>query len=53
MEMEKVILDGCNEMGSLATAQALQKFDTDGSPIKLGEVKLCDIGNAKGDVITF
>ncbi len=40
MEMEKAILDGCNEMGGLATAQALQKFDTDGSPIKLGEVKL-------------
>ena len=27
-------------MGSLATAEALQKFDTDGSPIKLGEVKM-------------
>ena len=40
LEMEKAILDGCNEMGGLATAQALQKFDTDGSPIKLGEVKL-------------
>ncbi len=40
MEMEKAILDGCNEMGGLATAHALQKFDTDGSPIKLGEVKL-------------
>ena len=40
MEMENAILDGCNEMGSLATAEALQKFDTDGSPIKLGEVKM-------------
>ena len=40
MEMEKAILDGCNEMGGLATAHALQTFDTDGSPIKLGEVKL-------------
>ena len=40
MEMENAILDGCNEMGSLATAEALQKFDTDGSPIKLGEVKI-------------
>ena len=28
------------EMGSLATAEVLQKFDTDGSPIKLGEVKM-------------
>ena len=40
MEMENNILDGCNELGSLATAEALQKFDTDGSPIKLGEVKM-------------
>ena len=40
MEMENNILDGCNEMGSLATAEALQQFDTDGSPIKLGEVKM-------------
>jgi hypothetical protein len=40
MDMEKTILDGCNEMGGIATAEALQKFDTDGSPIKLGEVKM-------------
>ena len=40
MNMEKTILDGCNEMGGLATAEALQKFDTDGSPIKLGGVKM-------------
>jgi len=40
MEMENNILDGSNEMGCLATAEALQQFDTDGSPIKLGEVKM-------------
>lgn len=40
MEMENNILDGCNEMGCLATAEALQKFDTDGTPIRLGEVKM-------------
>ena len=40
MEMENKILDGCNEIGSLATAEALQKFDTDGSPVKLGTVKM-------------
>ena len=39
-EMENNILDGFNEMGSLATAEVLQKFDTDESPIKLGEVKI-------------
>ena len=40
MEMENTILDGCNEMGCLATTEALQKFDTDGSPIKLGDIKM-------------
>lgn len=40
MDMEKAILNGCNEIGSKATEEALHKFDTDGSPIKLGEVKM-------------
>jgi len=40
LEMENTILDSCNEIGSLATTEALQKFDTDGSPIKLGDTKM-------------
>lgn len=40
LEMENAILDSCNEMGCLATTEALQKFDTDGSPLKLGDTKL-------------
>ncbi len=36
MEMENTILDSCNDIGCLATTEALQKFDTDGSPIKMG-----------------
>jgi hypothetical protein len=40
LEMENTILDSCNEIGRLATTEALQKFDTDGSPIKLGETKM-------------
>lgn len=40
MEMENIILDGCNEIGCLATQEALQKFDTDGSPIMVGKTKL-------------
>jgi len=40
MEMENIILDVCNEMGCLATTEALQKFDTDGSPLKLGDTKM-------------
>jgi hypothetical protein len=40
LDMENAILDSCNEMGCLATTEALQKFDTDGSPLKLGGTKL-------------
>lgn len=40
LEIENRILDACNEMGCLATEEALKFFDTDGSPIKLGETKL-------------
>lgn len=40
MEMESGILDSCNEVGCLATTEALKKFDTDGSPIMLGTTKL-------------
>ena len=40
MEMENTILDGCNEIGCLATTEALKRFDTDGSPIKLGDTKM-------------
>ncbi|MCK5831939.1 MAG: hypothetical protein KAH20_16735 [Methylococcales bacterium] len=31
---------GDNEIGNKATEEALQKFDIDRSPIKLGEVKM-------------
>lgn len=40
LEMENIILDSCNEVGCLATTEALQKFDTDGSPMKLGDIKM-------------
>ena len=40
LEMENIILDGCNELGCAATVEALKKFDTDGSAIKVGETKL-------------
>ena len=40
LDMENAILDSCNEMGCLVTTEALQKFDTDGSPLKLGDTKL-------------
>ena len=40
MDIENTILDACNEVGCLATEEALKKFDADGSPLKLGEIKL-------------
>jgi len=33
MEMENDILDGINEVGCLATGEALKRFDTEGQPI--------------------
>jgi len=39
-EAEHAILDACNEVGTLATSQAIKKFDTDGSPIQVAGVKL-------------
>ena len=39
LQAEGKILDACNEVGCLATGEALQKFDTDGSPIVMGDVK--------------
>lgn len=39
LQAEENILDACNEVGCLATEKALQRFDTDGSPIVMGDVK--------------
>ena len=40
LEMENTILDRFNEIGCLATTEALKRFDTDGSPIKWGDTKM-------------
>ncbi len=40
LECEDAILDGLNEVGTLATEKALSKFDADGSPIHVGKIKL-------------
>lgn len=39
LEMEDSILDAVNEVGSLATKDALERFDTDGSRIEIGGEK--------------
>lgn len=40
LEAEKAICDALNEAGTLATANFLKRFDTDGSPIVIGQTKL-------------
>ncbi len=39
LEMENSILDACNDIGCLATGEALKNFDADGSPIMVGNIK--------------
>ena len=39
LESEQAILEVCNEVGKLATTESIKRFDTDGSPIRIGDVK--------------
>ncbi len=39
LEAEARIQDACNAAGRLASAEALKRFDTDGSPIVMGAIK--------------
>lgn len=40
LESEQSIIESINEVGMLATGEALKQFDTDGSPIVMGDIKL-------------
>jgi len=40
LESEQSIIESINQVGTLATGEALKKFDTDGSPIMMGDIKL-------------
>lgn len=40
LEMEGAIQEASNAVGCCATEEALTRFDTDGSPIRVGETKL-------------
>src|SRR4051812_9380392 len=44
LDSEEVIQDRLNQAGVVATQEALQQFDTDGSPIVIGSVKLTSEG---------
>ncbi len=41
---EESIQQRLNEAGTLATAEALGRVDTDGSPIQVGDTKLTSMG---------
>src|SRR5512147_804758 len=44
LDAEEVIQQRLNEAGTLATGEVLQRFDTDGSPIQVGDTKLTSKG---------
>ena len=44
LEMEQAILEGTNAVGKCATEAAIKRFDTDGSPIVVGNTKLTSQG---------
>jgi hypothetical protein len=49
---EETLQDRLNEAGVVATAEGLQQFDTDGSPITVGAVKLTTKGQVEKDYQT-
>jgi len=44
LEMEEAIQEAINAVGCCATEEALKRFDTDGSPIRVGALKLTACG---------
>jgi hypothetical protein len=44
LDAEETLQQRLNEAGTLATAEILQRFDTDGSPIRVGDTKLTSKG---------
>ena len=49
LECEEQIRQALDEGGRLATQECLQNFDTDGSPIQLGGIKLTSKGKVDKD----
>src|SRR5436305_6467177 len=45
LDFEQVIQERLNQAGVVATQEALQQFDTDGSPITVGSVKFTSKGH--------
>src|SRR5512135_1313035 len=52
LDFEETLQQRLNEAGVIATAEGLQQFDTDGSPIAVGPVKLTSKGLVEKDYQT-
>jgi hypothetical protein len=52
LDFEEAIQQRLNEAGVLATTEALQQFDADGSPIQIGDTKLTSKGKLKKEYQT-
>lgn len=52
LEFEEALQERLNEAGVVATAEGLKQFDTDGSPITVGPVKLTSKGQVEKDYQT-
>jgi hypothetical protein len=52
LDFEEALQRGLNEAGVLAIAEGLRQFDTDGSPITVGPVKLTSKGQVEKDYQT-
>jgi hypothetical protein len=47
LESEEMIQESLNEAGTLATKEVLERFDADGDPIEIGEVKFTSKGKVE------
>src|SRR3954466_12871897 len=52
LDFEEVIQQRLNEAGVLATTEAFQRFDADGSPIQVGDTKFTSKGKLKKEYQT-
>ena len=52
LQAEEAIQDALNEVGLLATEEKLKQFDSDGSPIQLGSVRMTSKGRFSQDYET-
>jgi hypothetical protein len=52
LDFEEVIQQRLNQAGVLATQEALQRFDADGSPIQVGDTRLTSKGKLKKEYQT-